>query len=211
MRDSYKILAADREEMQRHQRKYYIMFSVALLISISIFSYSVLRNYSAKWQTLKAARKFAIFIEDMKGKAITSKKPIEVRFIQPDIIEVNELSNCSELNTRNKIITTTLSDFGSNVIFVDSKWIFSKAPSDEHFTIPPIIERFCYDPTKGSSIGADLKQSADQNFVGSLFLSSIDLVKKHEAEKHHHYIQDWLEDWSVEVDIQGPSAQLKIL
>ncbi len=211
MRDSYKILASDREEIERHQRKYILMFVTALIISLCLFTFPIMRDYLPKYEALKATQKLSLYISDLKTMAIMNKKAVEIKFIQPDIIEVSELLKCSDQNQKIKISMTTLSEFGKNIIFVDSKWIFSKAPSDEHFTIPPVIDRFCYDPIQGSSVGEDLKRAKGSDFVGSLFISSIDLIKKLETERKQFYIQDWLEEWAVELDIQDASAEIRIL
>ena len=136
--------------MRAKTRRSILITSVALLISLILFSYPVLQDFKPKRHAQKTARKLAEFLTGLKTQAILKKKPILAQFVQPDIIEVYEVSSCGPNAKRLKLWDTTLAEWYTEMIFIDAKWIKANTDWKE-----PVLTHFCYDPMFGSSLHAD--------------------------------------------------------
>jgi len=176
----------DPEGEQRRSRHRRIAF-VAILLSLTLFGYPQAKEYSSKWQALQSARSLALFLSDMKAKAIHTQKPIEAQFKQPGIVEVYEVTSCGPGATRTKIQTFNLSEPQNAVRFVSEPWVRQNTDSRE-----PLLPRLCYDPMFGSSVFAD------------------GLVRGIIYVAHERDIEAEYGDRVVQITVEGASSDLSI-
>jgi hypothetical protein len=150
---SYDFILSDPEK-DRKKKETRRLVALTLAISLGLFVQPQISRRLFRWQTLTAARKLAILLNDTKMAAIKRKTPLEVRFEAPDSLVVEEISSCGPGAQRGSDTSTravfTMSQFGEGVQFLtapEAKGIFG---STEIF-----LNRFCYDPRFGSSNAAD--------------------------------------------------------
>lgn len=195
MKDSYRILASDRERMIREGRKPRLIAVTAGLLSLALFSYPVLRDYRPKWQTLRASRKLAAYLDGMRTRAILSRTPREARFVAPDRIEEYEVSSCGPHPKREKRGEEALGQFASGVVFAPEAWVHAKLDAGA-----AVLSRYCYDPMFGSSLHADGLAR------GSIVLATAEILQR-KAESPD---DDVLQDLVAEIGVNGPSGELEL-
>lgn len=195
MKDSYRILASDRERMIREGRKPRIIAVTAGLLSLALFSYPVLREYRPKWQALRASRKLAVYLEGLRTRAILAQAPREARFVPPDRIEEYEVSSCGPHPKVEKRGEQTLGQFASGVVFAPEAWV--RANLDARAAV---LSRYCYDPMFGSSLHADGLAH------GSIVLAMVETLQR----KSESPDDDALQDLVAKVGVSGPSGELEL-
>src|SRR4051812_28873079 len=134
MNRTIEIIDPEYERKLSRQRK--VIF-VVILISLSIFGYPVVKDYEPQWLSLKAARKFSLYLSMIKTRAIVTKTVLEARFRRPNLIEVYEVSSCGPNATHNKLWEIRLSDFEPDVVFATESFVREQIGSKE-----PILPRF---------------------------------------------------------------------
>ena len=133
------------EEKQRAQRRKF--FFLSILFSLCVFAYPHIRDYQNKWRVLQGARRFGLFVQGLKTKAVLDKQPFEVRFIAPRSLEIFKVGSCAPNADRVKIADHNLSEFSSDIEMI--------APQKAKEFGEPALNRFCYDPLYGSSVFAE--------------------------------------------------------
>lgn len=194
MRDSYQILPSDHAEMMRERRKTFALVSVVVIISLSLFSYPIIKDYKAKWDAYKAAQKFANMLSELKTKAMLKNTPLEARFTAPDIIEIFEVSSCGPNSKRTKLWDDSLSRFQSDIVFVNEAFVRKTTDYKDL-----VLNRFCYDPLYGSSL------HADGVTYGTIFLANAAVLQR--AMKDEEFDA---ESMYAELTVAGPSGDFHI-
>lgn len=184
MSRTIEIIDPEQERKISRQRK---LLLLAALASLCLFGYPVAQDYKTQWHALKAGRKLSLYLSMLKNRAILTRTSLEARFHNPDIIEVYEVSSCGPNATRTKLWDAKLADFEMDIQFAGESWVREQTGSRE-----PILPRFCYDPTYGSSVYADGLAH------GGIFLAhKLDL----ENNRGDHFVQ---------VNVEGASGDLSI-
>ncbi len=196
MRDTYRILASDREEILKEQRKTRRKVFVAVFISLFFFTYPLVKSYSPSNRSLKAARKFAQYVSMLRTQAITKKTAIEMQIVLPDMIEVYEGSSCTSEVPMKKLWEISLSTFEPGLVFLNDEWAEKNIQN-----APQVIKRICYDYLKGSYLSNDLSTINPGGF-GSVFIGDSNLIQNYQDN-------DLFEPFS-EVQISGITEDIQI-
>jgi hypothetical protein len=184
MSRTIEIIDHEQERTMRRQRKVLFFF---ILISLALFGYPVVKDYRTQWRALNGARELSLYLSMIKTRAILTKSPLEARFKHPDVIEVYEVSSCGPQATRTKLWEIKLSDLSVDIQFAEEAWVRNQVGSRE-----PILPRFCYDPTFGSSIHAD-----------GLVHGAIYVVHRDDVAANRG-------DHAVQLTVEGPSGDVSI-
>ncbi|MEW6056512.1 MAG: hypothetical protein AB1540_07840 [Bdellovibrionota bacterium] len=184
MSRTIEVIDPDGERKSKIQRKILLL---ACVISLGLFSYPQIKDYSSRWSTLRGGRKLALYLSMLKTRAILTKTPLEARFQEPDLVEVHEVSSCGPNARRTKLWEIRLGEFAEGVKFASRSWVSEQVDTKE-----PFLSRFCYDPLYGSSI------FADGLVHGAIFLA----VSQDLAEKRG--------ERALLLIVEGPSAEISL-
>lgn len=185
MNREIEIIDPEGDRRQKQRRR---LLALTFFVSLCLFGYPEVKEYYSKWRALIAGREFAVYLAQLKTKAILKKMPLEARFRLPDQIEVFEVSSCGPFAQRVKVEALKLGDLTPGIQFAPEPWVRENTGSKE-----PYLPRFCYDPIYGSSI------FADGLIHGGIFLADqTDLAGK----RGDHLVQVLVEGPAGDIDIE---------
>lgn len=132
----------------RERRKKALLITLALTIFLFLCGIPVYNERLPKWKSLKAARKIAVQIEQMKTQSLHMKKPLKLTIIENGQLKIEQVSDCTSAAADvpgekfREDSWTTESDEVSLLSEVDAKKL----------NLNLAVHQICFDPVQGVNV-----------------------------------------------------------